>query len=86
MVGFFWLPARAVVLIAAAFWESRASQAFSALSSLVLEIVLVLEIQINQWIDWPATYCCQSLEAPSLMGLDGLREFFGSCFSGDAFL
>lgn len=37
MVGFCWLPARGVVLIAAAFWESKTSQAFSPLSSLVLQ-------------------------------------------------
>lgn len=71
---------------AAAFWASRTSQAFSPLSSLVLQKMLVIENELNCKIDWLVTHCCQSLEVPSLVGLDGLGNVFDSCFSGDAVL
>lgn len=86
VVGFCWLPARAAVLIPAAFWASKTSQAFSPLSSLVLQIVLVMGNETNRRIGWLVTHCGQSLEVPSLVGLDGLGEVFGCCFSGDAVL
>lgn len=84
VVGFCWLPARAGVLSPAAFWASKASQAFSALSSLVLRVLLVMENETNWRIGWLVTHCCQFGEEPSLVGLDGLGEVFGCCFSGDA--
>lgn len=41
---------------------------------------------LNWELDWLVTYCGQFLEGPSLVGLDGLEEALGSCFSGDPVL